>query len=66
MKRIPCRVAIYARDIENILGKNTRTAYRILHQIRKHHNKKSNQPVTITEFCTYLNMEEELVSKFLG
>jgi hypothetical protein len=65
MNRIPPRVAIYPRDIENLLGKHNRTACRMLQRIRKHYKKQNRQPVTVTEFCSYTNMEEEVVRMFI-
>jgi hypothetical protein len=65
MKRIPCRVAIYPRDVQNILGKANRTAHRIINNIRRKYRKEKKQPVTLPEFCAYFQMEEDVVRRFL-
>jgi hypothetical protein len=65
MKHIPGRVVIYASDIVTIMGKTPRTAYRIIQQIRKFHNKTNRHPVMLHEFCSYMKMDEEIVAKLL-
>jgi hypothetical protein len=65
MKRIPCRVIIYTRDIENIMGRHKRTAFRVMQKIRKQNNKRNGDVVTIKEFCTYMKMDEQMVRPFL-
>jgi mannose/fructose/N-acetylgalactosamine-specific phosphotransferase system component IID len=66
MKTTTRRIVIYAKDIETITGRRLRTCYAILSRIRKFHNKKKQDFVTVREFCSFLNMDEQLVKEVLG
>jgi hypothetical protein len=65
MKKLPTRVIIYAKDVENITGRSRRTAQVILRQIKSYFKKAEKDLVTIMEFCAYMKLEEELVKEFL-
>lgn len=65
MKTIPPRLVIYAKDIENITGRRSRTCYTILEKIKKHYHKKKGDFITVREFCEFMNISEELVKDFL-
>ena len=65
MKRIPSRIVIYAKDIENITGRRKRTCHTILKKIKKHYRKKKNDFITIKEFCQFFKISEDLVKDFL-
>ena len=65
MKKDPARIVIYAKDIEKITGRRPRTCYTILQKIRVFYNKNKNDFVTAKEFCTFLNIDEELIKDFL-
>jgi hypothetical protein len=64
-RKIPHRVIIYPKDIENITGRRNRTACSLLQNIRKATGKTRNQFVTIREFCVFTGIEEDLVKDFL-
>jgi len=64
-QKIPPRIVIYAKDIQNITGRRERTARRILSQIRTHYRKKPNEFVTVKEFCEFTGIEVTEVSKYL-
>jgi hypothetical protein len=66
MKKDPARIVIYAKDIERITGRRPRTCYTILQKIRTFYNKNKNDFVTAKEFCTFLNIDEELIKDFLA
>lgn len=66
MKKLPNRIVIYAKDVEKITGRRPRTCYVILEKIRKHFNKPKNSFVTVTELCSFLNIDEELIKEFLN
>ena len=51
-KRIPKRIVLYAKDVENITGKKARTASNLLQRIRKQNKKPKNAFVTVKEFCS--------------
>jgi hypothetical protein len=57
---------IYAKDIRNITGRSERTARKMLQQIRLANGKNKGDFVTVTEFCAYTRLTEEIVSKFLS
>lgn len=65
MNRIPPRLVIYARDIENVTGRKRRTAQVIMQKIRAFFNKSEKDFATVSEFCRFMNIEEELVRDFL-
>lgn len=65
MKKDTTRIVIYAKDIERITGRRLRTCYAILQKIRVFYNKKKNDFVTAKEFCSFLNIDEELIKDFL-
>jgi hypothetical protein len=59
------RLCIYNKDIQIITGKSERTCRKIMEQIRKLHNKQKHQPLTIEEFCNYLDLNKEDVKKII-
>jgi hypothetical protein len=64
-QKIPPRIVIYAKDVQNITGRKERTARRILAQIRIHFNKQPTEFVTVQEFCLFTGLLEEEVRKFI-
>ena len=65
MPRLPPRIFVYSKDIENITGRAPRTAQRILQRIKKHYKKEKLDFVTIHEFCEFMRVKEENVREFL-
>ncbi len=65
MQRIPPRVLIYPRDIENITGSSDRTARLLAQKIKKHFNKARKEFLTVREFCNYMKLDEELVRRYM-
>ena len=63
--RLPLRVVLYPKDIENITGRSARTARKLLQKIRLALEKNPDEFVTVKEFCTFYGIEEELVKEFL-
>lgn len=59
------RMIIYRKDVERIIGKSDRTARKIMAAIRKKLGKEKHQPVSIKEFCRYMNLAEEEVLPYL-
>ncbi|MDT8347743.1 MAG: hypothetical protein RQ756_08060 [Flavobacteriaceae bacterium] len=47
------REVIEARDVEVMLDKHKRTAYRVLAKVRKALGKTKDQVITIKEYCEY-------------
>ncbi|CAN5619126.1 hypothetical protein BH10BAC3_BH10BAC3_31940 [soil metagenome] len=64
-QKIPPRIAIYAKDVQNITGRKPRTARRILSQIRRRYNKLPNEFVTVKEFCAFTGFKEEEIQRYL-
>lgn len=64
-KTIPQRIVIHPRDVQNITGRSGRTAQQILQNIRIAFGKEKFQFVTISEFCAFTGIEEEVVTEFL-
>ena len=65
MNVIPNRIAIYAKDIQNITGRRERSARKMLAQIRKKLNKQKGEFITAEEFCKYSGFKMEQVNTFL-
>jgi hypothetical protein len=63
--RIPLRVVLYPKDVENITGRGSRTCRRLLQKIRDACGKSRNEFVTVKEFCFYTGIKEDLVTDFL-
>jgi hypothetical protein len=64
-QKIPARIVIYAKDVQNITGRRERTARRILAQIRNRFDKQPHEFVTVKEFCQFTGIKEEEISKYL-
>jgi hypothetical protein len=66
LRKIPSRIAIYARDVQNITGKSLRSSQRLIRKIRLAFGETGQPFVTVKEFCKYCRMEEEEVRNFLS
>jgi len=64
-QKMPKRIVVYAKDVENITGRRPRTARKLLEQVRKHFGKNKDQFVTVREFSQFTGIEEELIREFL-
>ena len=65
VNKVPDRIIIHSRDVENITGYSERSARRLLQTIRKRLGKPRHALITIQEFCWHTTIEEELVKQFL-
>lgn len=63
--KMPRRIVIYAKDVENITGRKARTARKLLEKIREKNNKPKDAFVTVKEFCLYTGISEEEVTGFM-
>lgn len=59
------RIVIYAKDIQVVTGKSERTSRTILKKIRESFSKEKHQAITVSEFCRYLGLPLEEVTKKL-
>jgi hypothetical protein len=66
LRKLPLRVVIYPKDVENITGRSDRTARKLLQNIRNALGKPATSFVTVKEFCAFYGIDEELVYEFLG
>jgi len=64
-KKMPKRIVIYAKDVENITGKKTKAARKLLHRIREQNQKQKDAFVTVKEFCQFTGIDEGEVREFL-
>jgi hypothetical protein len=65
LQKLPKRVVIYAKDIENITGRRERAARKVLQKIREKFGKARDGFVTVREFSLYTGIDEDLVREFL-
>lgn len=63
-KIIPNRMVIFARDIQNIIGRSERTSRLLLQKIREALGKKAGQFISVAEFCRFTGLSEEEVHSF--
>lgn len=63
--RLPKRVVLFPRDVENITGRSGRTARQLLQKIRESLGKSKNEFITIKEFSLFTGIEEDLIKDFL-
>jgi hypothetical protein len=63
--KIPKRVVVYAKDIENITGRRERAARKLLQKIKEKFGKTKDGFVTVREFSLYTGIDEDLVKEFL-
>ena len=65
MERLPPRMLIHTRDIENITGLRERTARSLAMKIKKYFKKDSKGFLTVEEFCSYMQLDETMVRRYL-
>lgn len=65
VNKIPDRVVVYTKDIQNILGKSPRSAAKYMLKLRKILEKEEEEFVTVDEFCMITGVPLELVKGFL-
>ena len=56
-KPVMKRICIYTKDVQLITGKSERQARNILMSIKDAYAKKKHQPITIHEFCEYMDFD---------
>jgi len=55
------RLCIYPNEIALILGKSENTAQKLVRTIKDANQKKLKRPLTIKEFCEYMDLPYEEV-----
>ena len=64
-QKIPKRIVVYPKDVENITGRRERAARKVLQKVRETFGKPRDGFVTVREFCLYTGIDEDLVREFL-
>ena len=65
VKKMPGRMFLRLRDIQNLTGMTYRTAIRIAKRIRAAYNKADHHPLTIDDYCNYFGVKEEKVREYI-
>jgi hypothetical protein len=65
VNKVPARIVVHSKDVENITGLTPRTSRKLLQAIRKACSKPNRSLVTCKEFCGYTGIGEDLVKDFL-
>ncbi|MRG45704.1 hypothetical protein GFS24_11295 [Chitinophaga sp. SYP-B3965] len=63
-KKVPRRVVITTKDIQNILGICERSARELMQRIRIMLEKGTEQYVTVDEFCRFVGLSKDEVQDF--
>lgn len=63
--RIPTRIVLYPKDVENITGRGSSTARKLIQKIRNALGKSKDEFITIKEFAYFTGIEEDLIKDFL-
>jgi hypothetical protein len=61
----PKRVIICAADIMRLTGKHYNTALRMMQLVREAYGKSSSGLITVTEFATVWEIEENIIYMFM-
>lgn len=59
------RVCIYPKDVQIVTGKSERWGRDVIRKIKTKFSKEDHQLVTIEEFCLYMGLQKESVTKTL-
>ena len=59
------RVCIYPKDVQLVTGKSERWGRDVIKKIKTRFNKQAHQLVTIEEFCSYMGLQSDVVTKQL-
>jgi hypothetical protein len=63
--RMPLRVVIYPKDVENITGLGDRAARKLIQKIKTGLGKSKPMFITVQEFSLCTGIPEELIKEFL-
>jgi hypothetical protein len=59
------RLLLYTKDVQAFTGKSERASRELIKKIRSSYNKQADKPLTIVEFCDYMNIPLKLVWEML-
>ncbi|HYG04710.1 MAG TPA: hypothetical protein VD927_19820, partial [Chryseosolibacter sp.] len=57
------RTVVYTKDIQRVTGRSERYARKIMSAIRRSLGKDKHQLISLTEFCEYIGLRVEEVSR---
>ncbi len=60
------RQVVTAKDIQCYFGKKESMSFKMMRQMKKDLGKQNHQPITITEFCQYYNVEKEGIIEIIN
>jgi len=63
--RMPLRVVIYPKDVENITGLGDRAARKLVQKIKTGLGKSKPMFITVQEFSLCTGIPEEMIKEFL-
>jgi hypothetical protein len=63
--KIPNRVVVYPKDVQNITGLKESTCRKIISELKKKLGKSKNEFITIDEFCESKGIDKNIVLTFL-
>ena len=64
-QKMPKRIVVYAKDVENMTGRKSRASRKLLQRIREKNGKQKDAFVTVKEFSLFTGITEEEVMNFL-
>ena len=59
------RLVLYPKDIAEIIGKKKDAVRKLCSKIRETYDKDEEIPITVNEFCEFMNMDVDLVLRKL-
>ena len=59
------RLCIYPKDIQIITGRSDRYGRNLIKKIKEHFKKQQHQVVTVEEFCQYMGLQQDTVTRQL-
>ncbi len=63
--KIPARIVVFSKDVENITGLSKRASRQLLQKIKDALGKLDHMFITVTEFCLCTGIPEEEVRDFI-
>jgi hypothetical protein len=63
--KMPDRIVIHTRDIQNIFGLAVRSAQREMIKLKNYTGRIKGEFVTVAEFCEYYRLDEDDIRPFL-
>lgn len=65
LRKVPTRVIIYPRDVENITGQRPRTVRKMFRSMRLYYGKSAREFITKYEFAEWSGIPLPIIESFL-